>query len=182
MGALGGELGRPLNSQCDVLLDGSLTVGYARVLELRKLNGSRRVPRLSVRASDASSCSAVVVPLVARDGRWAPSASAPLLVPVLSLGRRVAATEGSGPHRGAFTITAAPTAAGGPLLRATSLSPDLFEAAVMRAVHKDLMKMIVVELKQELEARAEPKTGSKAWLRRRLHAAIVREHLDASEQ
>jgi len=50
----------------------------------------------------------------------------------------------------------------------------------MRAVHKDLMKMIVVELKRELEARAEPKTGSKAWLRRRLHAAIVREHLDAS--
>ena len=43
----------------------------------------------------------------------------------------------------------------------------------------DLMKMIVVELKRELEARAEPKTGSKAWLRRRLHAAIVREHLDA---
>ena len=39
------------------------------------------------------------------------------------------------------------------LLRATSLSPDLFEAAVMRAVHKDLMKMIVVELKRELEAR-----------------------------
>ena len=71
-----------------------------------------------------------------------------------------------------------PTAAGGPLLRATSLSPDLFEAAVMRAVHKDLMKMIVVELKRELEARAEPK----AWLRRRLHAAIVREHLDASGQ
>ena len=34
--------------------------------------------------------------------------------------------------------------------------------------------------KRELEARAEPKTGSKAWLRRRLHAAIVREHLDAS--
>ena len=99
---------------------------------------------------------------------------------VLSLGRRVVATEGSGPHRGAFAITAAPTAAGGPLLRATSLSPDLFEAAVMRAVHKDLMKMIVVELKRELEARAEPKTGSKAWLRRRLHAAIVREHLDAS--
>jgi len=50
----------------------------------------------------------------------------------------------------------------------------------MRAVHKDLMKMIVVELKRELEARAEPKTGSKAWLCRRLHAAIVRVHLDAS--
>ena len=53
-----------------------------------------------------------------------------------------------------------------------------FGAAVLRAVHKDLMKMFVVELKRELEARAEPKTGSKAWLRRRLHAAIVREHLD----
>ena len=66
---------------------------------------------------------------------------------VLSLGRRVVATEGSGPHRGTFAITAAPTATGGPLLRATLLSPDLFEAAVMRAVHKDLMKMIVVELK-----------------------------------
>ena len=47
------------------------------------------------------------------------------------------------------------------------------------------MKMIVVELKQEVEARAEPKTGSKAWPRRRLGAAwdatIVREHLDATD-
>ena len=60
-------------------------------------------------------------------------------------------------------------AAGGELRR-------LFEAALMRAVHKEMMKMI--ELKREPEARAEPKTGSKAWLRRRLHAAIVREHLD----
>jgi len=50
----------------------------------------------------------------------------------------------------------------------------------MRAVHKDLRKMILLPgllLKRVLEARAEPKTGSKAWLRRRLHAAIV--HLDA---
>ena len=29
-----------------------------------------------------------------------------------------------------------------------------------------------------LEARGEGKTGNKAWLRRRLHAAIVRSHLD----
>ena len=42
------------------------------------------------------------------------------------------------------------------------------------------MEIIVVELKRELAARAEPKTGSKAWLRRRLHEAIVREHLDAA--
>ena len=44
----------------------------------------------------------------------------------------------------------------------------------------DLMAMKVVELKEELEAREEGKTGNKAWLRRRLHTAIVREHLEAS--
>ena len=49
----------------------------------------------------------------------------------------------------------------------------------MLAVVKDLMAMKVTELKEELEARDEPKTGNKAWLRRRLHAAIVRDHLSA---
>ena len=44
---------------------------------------------------------------------------------------------------------------------------------------KDLMEMKVAELKEELEARDELKTGNKAWLRRRLHGAIVRVHLDA---
>ena len=39
--------------------------------------------------------------------------------------------------------------------------------------------MKVDELKAELEARDEVKTGNKAWLRRRLHAAIVREHLES---
>ena len=38
-------------------------------------------------------------------------------------------------------------------------------------VDKDLMDMLVRELKDELEARSESKTGNKAWLRRRLHAA-----------
>ena len=37
--------------------------------------------------------------------------------------------------------------------------------------------MKVTELKEELEARGEGKSGNKAWLRRRLHAAIVSEHL-----
>ena len=37
--------------------------------------------------------------------------------------------------------------------------------------------MLVKDLKAELEAREESKTGNKAWLRRRLHAAIVRDHL-----
>ena len=69
-------------------------------------------------------------------------------------------------------------AAGGQELRATALSSDLFEAAAMRVVDKDLMAMKVNELKEELEARSEATSGSKAWLRRRLHAAIVREYLE----
>ena len=39
------------------------------------------------------------------------------------------------------------------------------------------MHMKVAELKEELEARNETKSGNKAWLRRRLHAAIVRDYL-----
>ena len=37
--------------------------------------------------------------------------------------------------------------------------------------------MKVGELKEELEARGEGRTGNKAWLRRRLHAAIACAHL-----
>ena len=56
-----------------------------------------------------------------------------------------------------------------------------FDASAMEAVKKDLMDMLVRELKEELEARGEPKTGNKAWLRRRLHAAIVRTYLAEAE-
>eukprot|EP00966_Prymnesium_polylepis_P320973 7377306-Prymnesium_polylepis.1 len=60
-----------LNSNSEIMLEGVLRVGYARVLELRKLNGKKRVPRLSVRTSSASLCSAVVLPLVERtNGCW----------------------------------------------------------------------------------------------------------------
>ena len=41
--------------------------------------------------------------------------------------------------------------------------------------------MKVAELKEELEERDEPKSGNKAWLRRRLHAAIVRKHIESPE-
>jgi hypothetical protein len=47
-------------------------------------------------------------------------------------------------------------------------------------VDTDLMDMLVRELKDEPESRSESKTGNKAWLRRRLHGAIVRDHLDAA--
>ena len=46
-------------------------------------------------------------------------------------------------------------------------------------MNKDLMAMKVTELKEELAARGEALSGNKAWLRRRLHAAIVRAHLEA---
>ena len=45
----------------------------------------------------------------------------------------------------------------------------------MRQVLKDLLAMTVAELKEELEARGECKSGNKSWLRRRLHAAILRD-------
>ena len=82
----------------------------------------------------------------------------------------------------AAPLPLADAAAGGPALRPTSLSPDLFAAAAMRAVAKDLMAMKVDELKEELEARGEGKSGNKAWLRRRLHAAIVSEYLESGDE
>ena len=105
----------------------------------------------------------------------------PVLVPLLSLGQRVVATEGSGARASTFYMQTAEVAAGGQELRVTNLSSSLFEAAAMKAVSKDLMHMKVVdELKVELEERGEIKTGNKAWLRRRLHAAIMREYLEGA--
>ena len=103
----------------------------------------------------------------------------PVLVPLLSLGRRTVATEGGGARSGTLSMSLAAVPAGGPELQATHLSADLFEAAAMKAVGKDLLAMKVAELKEELEARGEREggTGNKTWLRRRLHAAIVSEHL-----
>ena len=81
-----------------------------------------------------------------------------------------------------YAIAPAEHAAGGPALHTMCLTEELFAAHVMRAVDKDLMAMKVIELKEELEARDEAKSGNKAWLRRRLHAAIVREHLESAEE
>ena len=95
------ESGAPLNSDADLMLDGGLRVAYARILELRKLNGKRRVPRLSVKAADASCCLAVVLPLIRASGRWLPDRTkAPVLVPLVNLGRRAVATEGTGARAG----------------------------------------------------------------------------------
>ena len=127
-----GESGTPLNSDAELMLEGVLRVGYVCVLELRKLNGKRRVPRLSVQAKDASRCSAVILPLVECSDRWVAdrSVARPVLVPLLSLGRRVVASEGQGASTGSFAVAADAQAAGGPVLRTTYLSEDLFAAEV----------------------------------------------------
>ena len=49
----------------------------------------------------------------------------------------------------------------------------------MQVLQKYLMDMLMRELKEELEARDQPKTGNKAWLRRRGCTArtdLVRAH------
>ena len=51
----------------------------------------------------------------------------------------------------------------------------------MQVVDKDLMVMKVAELKEELSARGEAVSGNKACLRRRLHAAIVCDYLEARD-
>ena len=54
------------------------------------------------------------------------------------------------------------------------MSPELFAAAAMRKVQKDLVAMKVVKLKEELGER-ESLSGNKAWLRR-----IVSEYLESA--
>ena len=109
------------------------------------------------------------------------STSAPVLVPVVSLGRNVILTLGSQANAGTYSVAAAAVVAGGPALVRTALSAGLFAASVMVLVQKDLMDMKVTELKEELEARNEGRTGNKAWLRRALYAVIVRSYLASDD-
>ena len=97
----------------------------------------------------------------------------PLLVPILSLGRRVVAQTAAGAVTGGLNISAALTVAGGPQLRAAVLTPALFAAGAMVRVKQDLIKMKVTELKEELKERGLVTAGAKPWLRRRLHARAV---------
>ena len=87
-------------------------------------------------------------------------------------------------HRGRANSSSAPCDGPrwpcGQPLRTLCLEPKLFMAAAMQVVAKDLMAMKVTELKEELAARDEAVSGNKAWLRRRLHAAIVREYVDGA--
>ena len=64
-------------------------------------------------------------------------------------------------------------------MRSQPLFADMFAAGGTGGLRVDLMKMKVSELREELEARDEAKSGCKPWLRRRLHTAIVRERVAA---
>ena len=80
---------------------------------------------------------------------------------------------------GSCSFAIAAKAAGGPALFEVSLFADMFAAGGAGGLRVDLMEMKVSELREELEARDEAKSGCKPWLRRRLHAAIVRERVAA---
>ena len=122
--------------------------------------------------------STATLSLVRCGDEWARSDARPVLVPLTSLGRRVVVSA-SETAADAFAVAEAAVRAGGPRLRPLTLGSEEFGAAVMWAVSKGLMAMTVAELKEELEARGEVKSGNKAWLRRRLHAAILRVRLRA---
>ena len=111
------------------------------------------------------------------------SGARPVLVPLTSLGRRFVVrvrVRESETTADALSVAEADVRAGGPRLRPLTVSSEAdFGAAVMIAVPKGLMAMTVDDLKRELEARDELKSGNKAWLRRRLHAAILRARLRA---
>ena len=167
-----------------MMLEGRLGVGFARVLEIRKLNGKTVQPRLSVKRSDAGLATAMVLPFVRRAGGGEGLAvdrqrAPPRLVPLLSLGRRVDISCDGGVYR-----AGAPIDAGGPALRPACLQREWFEAAAMEAEGEavDLEAMKVPQLQAELAARRASKSGLKPALRERLRAVIIREQLARIEE
>ena len=168
-------------------LEGEVQVGYARVLELRKVCGGTTHPRLSVRKADAALCTAVVLLLLpgeagqpqrfVADRRRAP----PQLVPVLGLGRRVKLEEDTSVAQPSYTLLET-LAIGGLALRGFTLHAEMFAASEMLSPDApDLLCMTLAQLAAELAAREEPKTGRKALLRQRLRAVMIRAMLDGDE-
>ena len=188
--------GRPIDQAkaSELSLEGSMRVGYARVLELRKWNGNVQHPRLGIARRDALTGSAVVLPFVRRyrlqpersrelfgedsdceegeGSRWRVDRrqAAPLLVPLASLGRRVDVEE----EDGDYMVSRVHLDAGGPALRSCSYTPETFAGSAMCGpVAKDLMRLKVKELRAELEERGAPKRGRKPELRVRLRALMM---------
>ena len=112
-----------------------------------------------------------------RAARWARASHAARAsrVPRAQATRRARATRRVQAVRCASSAAAAACSVGVDVDgRLAQLRVALMKVALMSA-HESHMK--VAELKEELEARNEAKSGNKAWLRRRLHAAIVRGYL-----
>ena len=68
------------------------------------------------------------------------------------------------------------------LLRGLAIPPELFQAGGDSELQQDLLAMKVVELRAALEARGEAVSGNKAWLRRRLHTAVVQAYLAVAQR
>ena len=149
------------------------------MLEIRKLNGKTRHPRWSVRASDASLGTAVVLPFVPAGtaGCWKVDRciAPPTEVPMLSFGRLVNIAENLNPAGSRTYAFAAspPPHAGGPKLRPICIDASMFNGNAMHASSKGLEEMKASELKEELQCRGKPCSGPKPLLLRRLHAAIM---------
>ena len=83
---------------------------------------------------------------------------------------------------GVFDVMEVCDGIGGPAVSACTLTPALFGAAAMVCVDRDLMKMTVLQLKEELEARGARKSGAlKSVLRGRLLAHIITAKAAAGE-
>jgi hypothetical protein len=187
--------GMPINASAAPPRDGTVSVGYVCVLELRLQNGRHFHPRLGVSRRDALRGLAVVQPFVpsppqthqekkmaglfgdsdsdATDGTWCidQRRAHATVVQLSSLGRRVEMLE---ELDGIFDPLPPSDGMGGPAVSACRLPPALFRAAAMVRVKRDLMNMTVLQLKEELEARGAPKSGAlKSVLRGRLLALII---------
>ena len=125
---------------------------------------STATERVSVRASDACRCMAVVLPLIREGQRWVEDCTRSdiVLVPLLSLGQHVLASPSTGVQQHSLAMSAALKAAGGAVLSGSVLHAALFSSAVMTAVSIDMMEMKVSELKEELEARGKGRTGKQS--------------------
>ena len=101
---------------------------------MRKLNGKKTVLRLSVRASDACRCMAVVLPLIREGQRWIEDCTRSniVLVPLLSLGQHVLASPGTGVQQHSLAMSAALKAAGGAVLSGSVLHAALFRVQFSR--------------------------------------------------
>ena len=169
-----------------LLLDGSLQVGFARLLEIRKGVGQASVqhPRLSVKRESAAGCEAVLRPLLLEGDTLREDLSAPpKLVSLALLGCKVEAeplAPGDAYSGATFRIGALAEGHGGDPLRSMVLTESMFGADAMESGgNVPFESMKVAQLKEELAARGSTRrTGLKMVLQRRLHAMLMQSAIE----